>query len=490
MNKLRKLVQNLIPNNNTNIFSIIINGTDAAIDNLKNMLDMFRRDQNILETSNVKALRNLTSQNGFEPTLFVPAVGRVDIKIQSNFFNENGNEIYLPPYTQFRSNVNGLVYFYNNNQPIKLTSINTIPLTEGVNIKRTLTIPSLNINDVSKFYINDSNIAENSLKVSVDGITYENVKSFINRFDDNVFVVKYSNSIDNPIVIYLTNVNANSIITVEYTLSNGLDGIIDVGTEFSGATFVDLNGTEIQFDASNVSIVAKSGFNFAGNGTSIDTMKSQLGYNINLGVLYDSNSYKEFIYKYSNILLNTIQLREINKSINDIYISKKLFLINYDEYISNVRNDGYKFTNSEIQNFSEILTENEYCLSNHNLFNAKTTKYAFQLEFQNKSDFEHANELRILIFNEFIIFLREKNHIFNVDKLMQNYMDEHSITFGYYIFNQHTENNKLINKSNYKTNAIISNVDRLPILLGDFNIADSNYNEQQLFFDINFVFKK
>jgi len=128
-------------------------------------------------------------------------------------------------------------------------------------------------------------------------------------------------------------------------------------------------------------------------------------------------------------------------------------------------------------------------LSNHNLSNVSTTKYAFQLEFENQSDFQKANKLREIIFNEFIIFLNEKNHIFDVDYMMQKYMRDNDITFNYFVFNSDTEQHKLSENVNYKTNHTIANIDKLPILFGNFNIANSNYDPEQLFFDINFIFK-
>lgn len=498
MQKLRKLIGKLVPDKQTNIFRILINGFDAGLDNLSNLLETFKRDRNILETNNVKALRSLVAENGFEPSLLMPATGRVNLTIDSGFFNEFGNEIYLPPYSQFRCDENGLIYFYDSNVPLKLNLINTIPLTEGIAIKRNINLDlfynaddTLNT-EIIKLYIEHGNISEGSIKLVINGHEYREVKSLINRFTDKVFIVKYSNSVDNPIVVYIANGNndieINADVELSYKLSNGINGIVSPQAKFETDGLIDLSGKKLSFDGGSIDISVVSGFEFAGNGTSIDTMKSQVGYNHNIGIIFDTNSYKEFIWKFSNILLSKTVLHDDNKSINDIYISKKLFLRNSDEYIAYIKSDKHKFTTAELKSFSEIIKLNEYCLSTHNLFNTKNIKYAFQIEFNNKEDFIHQKPLADLIYDNFMTFLRNKNHQFNVDLVMNKYMDDNNLRFEYYLFNSEIEKKKIDNKVNYKTPYIIGNDGNLPILYGNFYIANVDYKQEQLFFDINFVY--
>lgn len=487
--KLRKLVEGLIPDTQTNIFSIIINGIDAGFNSLDNMLNTFKRDRNILETENPKALRSLVAENGYEPNLLIPAKGFVILTIDSSFFNENGNEIFLPAYSKFQNKFNGLTYYYDSNIPLKLKPINDIPLTEGLNVVKTFTVNELEQNQLlTKVYLQHENIANKSITVSVDGVLYTETKSLINKFDGNYFIVKYSNSIDNPMLIYVTNTNLNAVITINYKLCNGINGILTESTYFETDTFVDLNGKLIGFDSGRMSCINNlSGFNFAGNGTSIDTMKSQIGFNHNINVIYDTNSYRNFIGMYSNILLNKIKLRNNNKSINDIYISKKLLLNDSDEYNNYIKNDKYIFTKAELKDFSNIILENEYCLSTHNLFNAEVNKYAFQIEMLKKDDFVYKEGIKKIIYDNFMLFLNNKNHIFDVDKEFKEYMTNNNFSFDYFMFNQEIEKTKLLNKVNYSTKYIIRNDEMLPILFGNFNVANDKYEPQQLFFDINFI---
>ena len=60
-------------------------------------------------------------------------------------------------------------------------------------------------------------------------------------------------------------------------------------------------------------------------------------------------------------------------------------------------------------------------------------------------------------------------------------------TFEYTIFNQIIEENKFKEKVINPTPYIIKNDEYLPILKGNFNICDSQFNQYQLFFDINLI---
>ncbi len=497
--QITKLIGNLIPNKQTNILRIIVNGFDAAIDSLINMINSFIVDRNILTTENVKALRGLVAENGFEPSLFVPAKGIVNLSIKASYFNDNGNDIFLPPYAKFKCRDNGLNYFYDSNKPLKLQLTQNIPLTEGLLITENIDINLFNNfdkrinNEVVKFYINHDNIAEKSISVIVDGVHYKETKSFINKFNGNYFIVKYSDSVDYPIVVYIANgsnkIKTSSTIVCNYRVCNGINGLLDVGAEFDCDGVVGVNGIMVAGN-DDIITISKYGFSFGGNGTSVDTMKSQIGYNHNNGLLFDLHSYREFIWKYSNILLHHIELHKNDKAINDIYISKKLFIDNIKQYRIAINNLKYKLTDAEMEEFSNIININEYCLSTHNLFNSPVNKYAFQIKFKTIDDLnKYRSELEKIIYDKFMLFLRTRNLTVNFNKLFYDFMQKYDIIFDYYMFDNNMESLKIKNKKNYKTDYILTSDKNIPILNGNFYIANSAYEPERLFFDINFVIK-
>lgn len=489
LGKLRLLLGSLVPDKKTNILSIMINGIDAGFSNLENMLTLHSRDNNILLTENVKALRTLTSGNGYEPNLFMPAKGNVTIDFRPSFFNKHGSNIYIAPYAKFRNQSNGLEYYFDSGNPLKLNFNNiNVGLTEGRLRKVQLesTESTSNNDELHKVYLTENNIVDGSIKVVVNGRTFKEVKSLIGNTGSDVFIMKFSTRINNPIVLYINNTEINDIIDIRYRICNGIDGIIaNEESVFECSDFINGDGKKIDFD-DTILIKYQNGFKFAGIGTSVDTMKSQIGYNHNNGIIFDTNSYREFISKFSNVLLNDIKLHVDNKSINDIFISKKLFLHNDDSYRDAVRTDKYKFSKIEIKNFSEIINDNEYCLSSHNLFNADTTKYAFQLKLKYE-DLHHQEPLKALVFAHFRTFMNNKNHTVNIDKLFNDYMIANKIIFTYVMFNEKVEKTKLVNKSNQVTDYIITNNSSLPILYGNFDIANINYEPHRLMFDMNFV---
>ena len=137
---------------------------------------------------------------------------------------------------------------------------------------------------------------------------------------------------------------------------------------------------------------------------------------------------------------------------------------------------------------SKLLSDYEYTLTSHNIINSKTCNFALQITLPNNNDFDfHNNNLTLLIYREFSKFLFIRSHIINLEILFNNYMEANNIIFQYVVFNQNIENDKLQNKTEIVTPYIINHTDYLPILKGNFNIVDYNYNAYKLFFDINIV---
>ena len=121
-----------------------------------------------------------------------------------------------------------------------------------------------------------------------------------------------------------------------------------------------------------------------------------------------------------------------------------------------------------------ILSENEFTLNSHNLFDAEICKFAIQLKFDSIKELElNKVKLENLIYGEFSKFLYIKNHVFNAELIFDNYRKENKINFDYIIFNQKDEEEKINQNSDITTSYIINSEKYLPILKGDFEIIDS-----------------
>jgi hypothetical protein len=196
-------------------------------------------------------------------------------------------------------------------------------------------------------------------------------------------------------------------------------------------------------------------------------------------------------------LIQSINVSENEKSINNIYLSKKQSL-NYrlenpqnlvDQYKDIIEYKSYILTKEDKSILSEILDEHEYALSSHNLFDAKTNKFALQIVFETLKDKEtYSDDISELLYREFATFLHKSQYIINIELLMLDFMKKHNIKLEYTIFNEADELDK-INNENYEieTSYIIKNDNYLPILKGNFDIVDSDAQKVQLFSDINIV---
>lgn len=204
----QKYISDKFPKKQTNIFWQLFNACQAAFEQLEILIKIYKRERNLLTATTLISLRNLASQNGFEPKLKVPSKGVISIKVNPKLFNRVGYPLYLPPYSVFTNQVNKLSYYYDSNRTMKIENdMLYVPVVEGELISKTYTSQG---NYIERFYINTDSIAENSLLITVNNVSYTEVKSFFdkeNLFDNQQFLIKFSNKPDTPIVVYVKGQN-------------------------------------------------------------------------------------------------------------------------------------------------------------------------------------------------------------------------------------------------------------------------------------------
>lgn len=489
----KKYISSLIPKKQTNIFFMLFNGIDEALNYIDFKINSFKRENNILTAQDISSLRTLASQNGFEPKLKVPSKGMVRLTLSSKLFNRVGLPIYLPPYSVFLNKQNGLEYYYESDKMLRIdTNEITIPLVEGV-VRNTQFLSSNNdSSNIERFYIQSKSISENSFNVFVGNTHFKRVKSFIDNAginDDKQFMIKYSNDAMNPIILYIKGCLQNDIINCSYKDCSGQFGNLTFKTIFDTDEFLDNKNNSIAISDDEMSIINVSGFNFGSDGSDANALRSAIGFNHGVNLLFDKKSYENFIDKYSNVLLQRIDLSEEYKAIKVIKLSKKVYLnpeLQIDEEYAKIINfRSYLFTQNELNEFEDLLEENEYALSSHTINDSDIIKYAIQFKFK-LSDLSlaainhHKININKLIYFEFSKFLYNKYHQINLELLLNQYMNINNIDLEYTIFNSKGE---II----YGENTTIQHKDRLPILKGDFIIKDTDNNTIQLFNDINWV---
>ena len=493
---LQKYINERIPRKATNIFWQMFNGIEAMFTNLEYRLDIFKRERNMLTAQNLSSLRHLAAINGFEPKLKVPAKGLILLKANPKLFNRSGFPLFLTPYSIFTNKLTKLTYLYVGNTTLKIDN-NTlyIPVIEGS--LKTINGTSTGIK-IERIYLQDENIAEGSITIEVNGIQYTEVKSFFdneNVNDNKQFLIKFSNNSQYPIILYIKGLTYKDSINITYYLTSGELGNIDGKVEFETESIIDNLGNQIVPDDSEISIYSISGFDFGSNGTDENTLRAAIGYNHGSVLLFDNQSYRNFLGKYSTILLQDVLINVDKKSINNIYLSKKQSLnLNGSikdlvfQYKTIINNQLYYLSNIEKDNLSEHITEFEFALSSHNIYDSLICKYAFQLKFDTSTNSNlYLEAIQEILYSEFSKFLYNKNHLINIENLFEIFMLNNNIKFEYSIFNEMNEKDKLNNLKYIPTSAIISHNKYLPILKGDFNICDSTFNSVQLFFDINMV---
>lgn len=494
-NLLKQYISSKIPQKQTNIFWQMFNGIEAMFSMLEYKLNISKRERNILTATYMSSLRNLAAANGFEPTLKIPASGIATIKVAPKLYQRAGYPLYLPAYATFTEQNTGLSYYYNANKVLRLTNdVAYIPLVEGSIETVTFTADR---NGINRFYLENENIADGSVTISVDNVSFQEVKSFYdseNVNDNNQFMVKFSSQPQKPILLYVKNLKVGDIVTVSYRICSGELGNLAGKCYFETEDIIDSMGVSIEADADEIEIASLSGFSFGSNGTDANALKAAIGYNHGSVLLFDVASYRDFIGKFSNILLQDVKLESNSKTINSIYISKKQ-TVNLDQdikfqYQTIVRNAGYKFSDAELKQLSSLIEGYEYSLTSHNLRHSNVNSFAIQLMMSNQQDvYQHREALEQLLYAEFAKFFYDRYYVLNLELLLTDFMTAHNTKFEYIVFSQKVEEEKILKKASVSTPYIIKHDDYLPILNSNFSIADMEYQPLQLFFDINIVAK-
>jgi hypothetical protein len=500
MESLSKVLGNYInqriPRFATNIFFQILNGVGALFDILQYRLDVFKKESNMLTAESLASLRSLTAQNGFEPALKVPSKGVLLIQITPALFGRVGFPIFLPPYSIFVNKISKFQYYYANNRTIRIDRQKTfVEVIEGQLKTQNFTAEG---EYISRFYIQEQDVAEDSITLSCEGKVFQQVNSFFdteNVNENRLFEVKFSNDSQNPIVIYVKNLEKNQIVSVTYRLTYGELGNLDSVFDFETDNLLDGQGVQIVPNDDEILIQNVSGFTLGSNGTDENSLRSAIGYNHGIQLLFDNISYTNFISKYSTILLQSIEIAQ-KKSINNLYLSKKVSIVDNNnvldyvkQYKNIIENKLYLFTREEFRLISKVLTEYEYTLSSHNLFHANTNNYAIQVMFKTQDELElHKDKIQKLLYQQFTIFFYNKYHVLNLEDFFTKYKaDYEDLEIDYILFDAIDEQMKYEGKTEIPEKYIIQHTDRLPLLNGNFYICSETYEKIQLFFDINFV---
>lgn len=457
---LKQFISERIPNKATNIFFQMFNGIEAMFTNLEYRLDIFKRENNILTAQNLSSLRSLAAQNGVEPTLRIPAKGILLVKISPKLFTRVGYPLFIKPYSVFTNKLTQVNYTYVSDKTIRIDSGSTsvyVPVIEGT-LKQIQVQGSTDF--IQRIYLNDSKIADKSIIIESNGKEFTEVKSFYDNYGLNSnrqFIIKWSTNPQYPIIVYIKGHELNQTINITYRLTNGELGNISKTQKFETESIVDTYGSYIVPNTNEISIVNISGFNMGSNGTDENSLRSAIGFNHSQEVLFDNISYRNFLSKFSTICLQDIKIDNLRKQINNIYVWKKIcfdtetnknIIIEYKKVIKSLLKDGF-LSDIDKQNISEIISENEYCLSSHNLYGPKTNHYAIQIMFDNIDDMElHKHQIEELIYFEFSKFLYIRNHSINLESLINKYREQNNIKLWYLLFDKRIEQEKIKSLTN------------------------------------------
>lgn len=457
---LKQFISERIPNKATNIFFQMFNGIEAMFTNLEYRLDIFKRENNILTAQNLSSLRSLAAQNGVEPTLRIPAKGILLVKISPKLFTRVGYPLFIKPYSVFTNKLTQVNYTYVSDKTIRIDSGSTsvyVPVIEGT-LKQIQVQGSTDF--IQRIYLNDSKIADKSIIIESNGKEFTEVKSFYDNYglnNNRQFIIKWSTNPQYPIIVYIKGHELNQTINITYRLTNGELGNISKTQKFETESIVDTYGSYVVPNTNEISIVNISGFNMGSNGTDENSLRSAIGFNHSQEVLFDNISYRNFLSKFSTICLQDIKIDNLRKQINNIYVWKKIcfdtetnqnIIIEYKKVIKSLLKDGF-LSDIDKQNISEIISENEYCLSSHNLYGPKTNHYAIQIMFDNIDDMElHKHQIEELIYFEFSKFLYIRNHSINLESLINKYREQNNIKLWYLLFDKRIEQEKIKSLTN------------------------------------------
>ena len=451
---LKQFISERIPQKATNIFFQMFNGIEAMFTNLEYRLDIFKRENNILTAQHLSSLRNLAAQNGVEPTLRIPAKGILMVKVSPKLFSRVGFPLFIKPYSVFKNKLNQIEYTYISDKTIRIDGGNStvyIPVVEGV-LKQIQAVGSFE--HIQKIYLEDYKVADDSITVESNGKQFQEVKSFYDNYglnDNRQFLIKWSSNPQTPLIVYIKGHEANQQLNITYRLTNGELGNLNKVSRFETESIVDSFGSNIVPNTDECMIVNISGFTMGSNGTDENNLRSAIGFNHSQEVLFDNISYRNFLSKFSTICLQDIKIDKLRKQINNIYLWKKIsfdtekspkIIEHYKSELKRCISEGF-LTKKDKINISQIISENEYCLSSHNLYGPKTNKYAIQIMFDSIDDMElYKHEIEELLYFEFSKFLYIRNYSINIETLLNRYRESNNIKLRYLLFNKQIEDKK------------------------------------------------
>ena len=466
--------------------------------NLEYRIKINERESSILTAQHLSSLRNLAAQNGFEPALKQAASGMLLIHCHQKLFNRVGYPLYIKPNTIFVNKVTKLNYVYTHNKTIKITGSDTfIPVTEGVITEKMFQIESdIKPNIHKRLYLEIENIAEGSILVEVNGIKFQQVKSFydnIDRYDNKQYILKFGADAQKPIVLYLKGVEPNEIVVVTYMECVGSYGNLKKRAKFETDSLLDSLGGVISYSDEEVEITSISGFQLGSDGTDENALRAAIGYNHGFQTIFDAVSYRNFLSKYNTICIQAIAIPRKTKQINHIYLWNKPQL-NYDNivisYLQAIHNKTYLLDSSSLQSFDKLLEDNEYCLSSHVLHQPLTKKYAVQIMFEKKNEmYAYKDEIEKMLYSEFAKFLQYRFHQINLNTLFDTYKKNNNINFECLLLTEadsNTGGNNLVLDNVVSHQILFDNtlyledietIQKLPILDNTFEIISKNLNQ-------------
>jgi hypothetical protein len=475
-----------VPKKVTNILWGLFNGTEAGMQHIEYKVDMMMRERNMLTAQHKSSLRSLSAENGFEPVLKIPAQGLLRLDINQSLYNKSGHPLFLPPFAVFTCKGNGLKYYYDSDKVLRLVN-NTylVPVVEGST--KTQTISGTG-ECIQRIYLNDPNIANNSISIVVDNTVFTEVKSFYdNEYlnGNKQFIVKFSNNPQTPIAIYIKGVKVNQNIEITYRDTFGTLGNLETTENFETEDIINSQGSQIDLSKDDITITNTSGFTLGSEGTDANGFKAAIGYNHGNNILFDNISYRNFLSRFSTLVIQNIYVEDPDRSIHFIRVLKKQILSEFtsEQIISDYKNvvDNYTYNLSlpNKQDLSNILSRQEFAISSHVILDPLIIKYAFQIKFENiyERDF-HSPKLAQIIYLQFAKFFYDKNHSVDIDAIMNKYQITNDIKFEHHVLT-----------SQPTTDSVIRHITHLPILKGDFQIESSTGEIVTLFNDINFVIK-
>jgi hypothetical protein len=514
--KFRRYISERVPRTVTNVIFQLFQATENILENISIKVDLLKKERNILTAQNISSLRTLAAQNGFEPKLKTPSSGLLLIKVSPKLFTRVGYPLFIRPYSVFTCVDTKMQYHYISDVTLRLDNNELyVPAVEGVNKERTITGTG---ELLQRIYFDEDSIADNSIRVDVGGINFIQVNSFFDQEginDNKQYLLKYSNDTQQPIIIYVKGAKQDDLIHILYRLTSGENGNISDTLDFETESIIDTLGDQIIPKKDEISITNISGFRFGSDGTDVNSLRAAIGYNHGSMLLYDNQSYMNFLGKFSTILIQNIIINKAHKQINNIYLSKRqgvnteqsntLEIINQYKLI--IQNKTYYLPDKEKNELRKLLSEYEYCLSSHNLYNSLTTKYAIQITFwdinlDKVQDLQtrYSEDLLRLIYLEFQEFLSNKFYVLNFELLIDTFAVKNNLTLTYKLFNSDIEELKItetdiIKKQQYQTSYIIKHEDKLPLLCGDFKISVRDvvtnvYSDYQLYNDVNISSKQ